>query len=348
MATEEALLSEPLGYRARVEFARTPDGWDLALHHYPGSRADAPPIVLCAGYACNRHFLDFDDRYSLARFLARRGFDVWMLELRGHGLSEPLRRRPSAWTFDEFVRFDVPTALAYVRAQAGKLPVWIGHSMGGMVVYAALGQDSTCGSMADVALAGLITIASPVAFPPVASRMMRGLGQFLLSLPFPERLPQHDVLVALWAIAGWSPGAAAIGMNPANVDPRVFSRALRLFICNVPRTMLRQLAQWSLTGEFTSCDGRIDYRANLHRITTPALIIGGAADRLAPPSTVRFAFDQIRSASKSYREFGLRQGDCADYGHIDLVFGRHAPEEVFATIHQWIERTVGIQPQLPG
>ncbi len=345
MAGQQTLSAAPLGYRARIEFARTPDGWDLALHHYPGSRAGAPPIILCAGYACNRHFLDFDDRYSLARFLARQGLDVWVLELRGHGLSEPVHRRRSAWTFDDFVRFDVPTALAYVCDHAGRPPVWIGHSMGGMVVYAALGQDVSA-TAANVPVAGLITIASPVAFPPVASRMMRGLGQFLLSLPFPERLPQHDVLVALWAVAGWSPGAATIGMNPANVDPRVFSRALRLFICNVPRTMLRQLAQWSLSGEFTSCDGRVDYRANLHRITAPALVIAGAADRLAPPTTVRFAFDHICSAAKSYREFGVQQGDAVDYGHIDLIFGRRAPEEVFAAIVRWIENVIVRQPQL--
>ena len=75
--------------RASIEFARTADDWDLALHHYPGTRTDLPPVILCSGYACNRHFVDFDERYSLARFLARRGFDAWVLELRGHGYSEP-------------------------------------------------------------------------------------------------------------------------------------------------------------------------------------------------------------------------------------------------------------------
>ena len=326
----------PLGYRAHVEFARTADGWDLALHHYAGSRVDLPPVVLCAGYACNRYFFDFDDRYSLARFLARRGCDAWVLELRGHGYSEPATgRRSPTYTFDDLVRFDVPAAVAYVRAQSGgRRPVWIGHSMGGMILYAALGENPAV----QESLAGLVTLAAPVGFPAVASQMMRGLGGLLLMVPLPGRLPQHGVLVALWSVLGWAaPGAVDVGMNPANVDRHAFGQALRLGICNVPRSMLRQLAQWSLTGEFRSADGQTDYRANLPHITTPAFVIAGTVDRLASPEMVRFAYDRLGSARKRYREFAAHNGDTADYGHIDLIFGRQAPEEVFPAVAAWIE-----------
>jgi len=320
--------------RAGIEFARTADGWDLALHHYPGGRRDVPPAILVSGYACNRYFVDFDDRYSLARFLARRGVDAWVLELRGHGQSEVAVGRGRGWTFDDLVRFDVPAAIAHVRAHArGQRPVWIGHSMGGMVAYAALGVDPAVRE----ALAGLVTIASPMGFPAVASPTLRTLGEALLALPLP-RLPQRGVLVALWSVLRWSPGAAQVGMNPANTDLQAFGRALRLFMSNVPPSKLRQLAQWSLTGEFLSCDGIIDYRANLSRIDTSALIIAGAADRLASPEMVRFAYDRIASAAKRYREFGVRSGDSADYGHVDLIFGRRAPEEVFPVIGDWIEQ----------
>jgi pimeloyl-ACP methyl ester carboxylesterase len=327
-----------LGARASIEFARTADGWDLALHHYQGRRDDRPPVILCPGYACNRHFIDFDDRYSLARFLARRGLDAWVLELRGHGYSEPVEpRQGRGWTFDDLVRFDVPTAIVHVRAQcADRRPVWIGHSMGGMVLYAALGQEPAL----QESVSGLVTLATPVAFPAVTSQLMRGLGELLLVLPVPERLPQHGVLTALWSAVGWAPRLAEVGMNPANVDHRAFGEALRRSICNVPRSLLRQLAQWSLSGEFASWDRRVDYRANLGRIRVPALIVAGAADQLAAPTMVRFAYDHISSAQKRYREFAVSRGDSADYGHVDLVFGRRAPEEVFPVIGEWIEHEV--------
>jgi pimeloyl-ACP methyl ester carboxylesterase len=335
--TEAAAASDGVGAlerRASIEFARTPDGWDLALHHYPGRHRDLPPAILVSGYACNRYFMDFDDHYSLARFLARRGIDAWVLELRGHGHSEVAVGRRRGWTFDDLVRFDVPAAITHVRGRAGgRRLVWIGHSMGGMIAYAALGLDPAV----QEALAGFVPMAAPMGFPPVSSQMMRTLGEMFLALPLPQRLPQRGVLVALWSVLRWSPSAAQVGMNPANVDVHVFGRALRLFMSNVPRSKLRQLAQWSLSGEFRSCDGSIDYRANLPRITTPALIIAGAADRLATPEMVRFAHDRISSAQKRYREFGLRSGDSADYGHVDLIFGRRAPDEVFPVISEWIE-----------
>jgi pimeloyl-ACP methyl ester carboxylesterase len=324
--------------RAVVEFARTDDGWDLALHHYAGARADRPPVILCGGYACNRHFMDFDDRYSLARYLARRGYDAWVLELRGRGYSEPASgRRQRGWTFDDLVRFDVPAAVAHVRARAGdRPPVWIGHSMGGMVMYAALGQNPVLGE----SIAGFVTMGSPVAFPPIASSLARTLGGLLLTLPLPRQLPQHGVLVTLWSLASRSPRAAAVGMNPANVDQRVFGKALRRFICDVPRSKLQQFIRWSLTGTFRSGDGAVDYRGNLSRITAPALIIAGTLDRLASPEVVGFAYDRIGSARKQYREFAVRHGDTTDYGHVDLIFGHRAPEEVFPVVSGWIENEI--------
>jgi len=324
-------------HRATVEFARTADGWDLALHHYLGSRDDRPPVILCPGYACNRHFIDFDARYSLARFLARRGLDAWVLELRGHGLSEPAEgHRQRGWTFDDLVRFDVPAAIDHVRHRAdGRCPVWVGHSMGGMIVYAALGQDAAV----QESLAGLVAIATPVAFPPVRAPMARRLGELLMTVPLPRTLPQRWALSGLWGVVGRLQWATAVGMNPANVDRRVIGQLLRRGLCNVPRDMLRQLAQWSLSGEFRSCDGRIDYRANLRHITTAALILAGTLDRLAPPDIARAAYEQLGATRKAYREFGVHTGDSADYGHMDLIFGRRAPEEVFPVISAWIADT---------
>ena len=320
--------------RAAVEFARTADGWDLALHHYHGvpGATPMPPVILCSGYSCNRVFMDFDDRYSLARFLARCGCDTWVLELRGHGNSEFAGEQRTDWTFDDFVELDVPTAVRAVRQHSGRSPVWIGHSMGGLVMYAALGTDAGLGA----SIAGLVTMASPVAFPPLASPWLRGAAQVLAVLPGPRRVPQRGALVALWSALNWVPGALEAGMNPVNVDRQAFGEALRRGLCNVPRSLLHQLADWSLSGELRSSDHRVDYRATLPGITTPALIIAGAADRLAPPAIVRVAHDRISSTRKQYREFGLGQGDSADYGHVDLVFGRRAPEEIFPVIATWI------------
>ena len=162
------------------------------------------------------------------------------------------------------------------------------------------------------------------------------MGEWLSVLPLPRYVPQHGPMVAVWSAL---PSAAVVGANRVNLDQRAFGQALRLFICNIARAKLRQFIHWALSGEFCSCDRSIDYRANLGRVTAPALLIAGAADRFASPDTVRFAYDHLGSEQKEYREFAARLGDTADYGHVDLIFGRHAPEEVFSPVGAWIEAT---------
>lgn len=299
-----------------------------------GACVGRPPVVEALLRAGNLVLLfpsdarDMERPYLTQRYtvLPHRGF------ARGHGCSEPVGRRRPAWTFDDLVFHDVPTAVAHVRSRTRRKPFWVGHSMGGMLMYAALGHvPAVAGSTA-----GPVTIASPAAFPAVASGPVRVLGRLFTYLPVSARLPQHGALVALWWAIGWSPGAERVGMNPRNVDRHAFGKALRRFLCNPPATMVRQLADWSLSGEFRSIDGEVDYRAGLERIVTPARIIAGAADVLASPATVRFAYDHLGSERKRCRQFAQRNGDIADYGHVDLLFGWRAPEEVFPVIADWI------------
>jgi hypothetical protein len=43
----------------------------------------------------------------------------------------------------------------------------------------------------------------------------------------------------------------------------------------------------------------------------------------------------------SYLEFGRRNGHSVDYGHVDLILGRTAPEEVFPPIAAWLSTRAG-------
>ena len=316
-----------------VHFARTADGWRLALHrHRPRRSGSGLPVILCPGYGCNRHFIDYDERYSLARFLAARGFDAWVLELRGRGLSHPMPgcARPWRWTFDDLARVDGPAAIARVAEATGRRVAWVGHSMGGMVLYACLG----CEPGAAALVAAGVTIAAPVAFPTVSATLLARVGQLLLHVPVGDTVPQRWVLGALWHLVGES-DALAVGMNPANVDRREVGRALRRALSDVSRAKLRQLAGWALGGGFNSADGRVDYRAGLARIGTPLLVIAGSADRLASPPVVRPGAEGVRAAE--YREFGRAHGHAVDYGHVDLILGRAAPVEVFPVVARWLD-----------
>ena len=84
---------------------------------------------------------------SLAVYLAERGHDVWVLELRGHGRSTPKptwletvlaqgRNEGGSWSIMKYIDHDLPSAIQYVRNHTHAKKVhWVGHSMGGIVLY---------------------------------------------------------------------------------------------------------------------------------------------------------------------------------------------------------------------
>jgi predicted alpha/beta hydrolase len=331
--------------KARAYGVPTPDGWMLALHRYQPAAPASGAVLLCSGYSCNRHFIDFDERHSLARFLARRGFDAWVVELRGRGMSRPCagNSRPWRWTFDDLAQTDVPCAIRFVQKQVGHRRLcWVGHSMGAMVQYAHLGTAAR-----DEWPAAIVTLASPVVFPAAASALLQRIGNALLALPFFDLVPQRAALGVLWHLVGRT-RALEIGMNPQNIDRRVVGTALRRAIGNPSRLKLQQLARWSADGAFTSHDRAIDYRERLCDVDIPALVVAGGMDRLAPPECVAPAYEQFANSGKRFIVLDRAHGFGNDYGHVDIVLGRNAPDEVFPLLADWIAATLGDCPDGGG
>src|SRR5690349_2969564 len=101
-----------------------------------GAGGTLAPVLLIHGFGQNRYAWHLPSR-SLANHLARAGFDVFNLDLRGHGRSRHFGARRSRG-IDDYVTEDLPSAVEEVYALSGKRPVYlVGHSLGGLVSYAA-------------------------------------------------------------------------------------------------------------------------------------------------------------------------------------------------------------------
>jgi pimeloyl-ACP methyl ester carboxylesterase len=122
-----------------VHFVTTSDGWRLTLACYPrhGAPRTRCPVLLCHGLGANRFTFDLGRAPSLAVYLAHAGFDVWSLELRGHGRSDRPglgSRHRFGWSFDDYLRRDLPAAIAKVLDTTGTPQLHlVGHSMGGIL-----------------------------------------------------------------------------------------------------------------------------------------------------------------------------------------------------------------------
>jgi pimeloyl-ACP methyl ester carboxylesterase len=328
-----------------LHWAKTADGWELPLGRYlpRGERAAREPVILCHGMGANRFNLDLNERYSLARFLASRGFETWVVELRGCGITRrPAKGRQYAHCFDDEVQQDVPALIAKVKEISdAERVLWVGHSKGGMVMYA------WCGLATRTDIAGVATIGSPMRIVPLINpTVLRALTQF-------ENILLLDAVYLGPAVRALAPigktGALRLRYmaTSGNMEPEITGFAMANLIGNVSRKTLRQFSRWRTTGRFTNWDGTVDYGEGLATSPVPFLLIAGGGDILVPPIAVESARDAMVAARGlervRYVLASSSSGFSCDYGHGDLVLGRKAPEEIFPRIAAWL-RDVSTRP----
>lgn len=314
-----------------IHFGTTRDGWRLALIRYrPDKPSAEPPVLLVHGLAANRYNLDFTDDVSLARHLSGRGFDVWLVELRGRGYS--LRPRLFSglrydWSFDDYAERDLPCAAEVIaRATGARRLHLVGFSTGALACYAWLSDPHRA-----VEVASLVSIGGAAYF----ARLGRVLsGRVLRSVRFLRHRWMVRVLAPLSGY--WHPSPLQIIHNPGNLDGAMQRRAMVNLIANFSRNELLQYSHWIQHDVFRALDQHRDYRAELGRITVPALFLAGPRDVLSPPDAVKATFDAVGSRDKQFVLCSRAQGMKVNYGHFDLVIGREAPNEVYPLVGNWL------------
>ncbi len=302
----------------------TDDGAAIALgrYHARGERRYAEPVILCHGLGANRFHLDFDERYSLARHLARVGFETWVLELRGRGLAGA----SGEFTFDDQAEHDVRAAIRTVLSTGAREVLWVGHSKGGLTLYAHLARNPQAPVRAAVALGAPFTFA----VQPGLRLFIRRIEPLLRLKSIPTRR------ITGIAFFGAPPGPMTRYMMRAeNMDPEVVRRALANVPADVSGGVGRQFARWVSTNAFTSYDGSFDYRAPLSEVRLPFLLLAGGKDLLAPPMAVARAKEHLGGPVKLVIA-GTGHGFAEDYGHADLVLGRRAPDEIFPLVETFL------------
>lgn len=320
---------EPPAERAWVE---TADGAFVALHRR--ARDGAPPVVLVHGIASNHRFWDLEEGRSLACHLQQAGYDVWNLDLRGHGdaiRGPDGRRQRAGWTIDDYAVHDLPAAFDRVLAETGASQVhYVGHSLGGMVLAAYLATRD------EWPLASAVVVGSPLDFrdPDVLVAALLGAAPVMNGL---RRLPLGGVARVYGAIGRSGPMKLdALLHNPDLVERSAERRMLRTVVSPLTVGEARQLAL-ARDGEFRSTDGAVVYREALRHVTVPMLFVAGRADHIVSPDRVRAYFDAVGSDDKALVLASRANGMAGDYGHLDLGLGDHVTVDIFPRITAWLD-----------
>ena len=333
-------------------FAYTKDGWKLGVRHLTPPHPDPSklPVVLCHGLGLNGTFWTITDDH-LPEQLVARGYQVFIFDLRGSGNSVKIgleetngrkregpfpERGEDRWNVDETAFQDVPAVLDYVKTATGEDRVnWVGHSLGGMLLFPFLELSPDAGRIANfVGMGSTIVLAeAPQRDMLRANRGLRLLACFVspgrLGRPLKYfRFPGLEHIDAFYYTA-------------SNVDKRTVSRFYGYTLEDTGRSALRQLDPYLEKGHFVSADGKTDYVGLLDRVTLPILLVAGDCDIMSDVPSTRRMYDAIASPDKTLLCFGKREGQRADYGHCDLVWSRYAPKEIFPPLIDWLDKHQG-------
>ncbi|MBC9250633.1 EstX protein [Pseudomonas alcaligenes] len=255
------------------------------------------PVILLHGSFSNRRFWYSPKGIGLGAQLARAGFDVWIAEMRGHGLS-PRNQAYARNRVADYARYDLPAIAAFVCEQTDQVPHWIGHSLGGITLAAALGGQYLDGqTAASVALFGsqISRIYWPLKVPPVE------WGSRLLLKAFDH-------------ISG-----ARLKRGPEDEPIGLALESLR----------------WHrLFGRFG--DEQRDWWAGLADVQVPLLAVTAAGDLQDPAWACRKLAEQFIAAPRQVLCLAKDKGFLGDYGHVEMLVSKEAQAEVWPLVEHWL------------
>lgn len=147
----------------------TNDGVNLTVHRLINNNHSSPmekrPVVLLMhpllGTSVDFMYnspggcaLDPDTQVgnNLAFELGKRGFDVWLGNVRGNIYSSHNFNSKQKWNFslDEIIKFDLPKIIEYIMMVRNVSSInYIGHSQGSLIMFALLSSDTKSNSYID-------------------------------------------------------------------------------------------------------------------------------------------------------------------------------------------------------
>lgn len=255
------------------------------------------------------------------------------------------------WDFDHYLEEDIPIAIEYIKSYTkpkdGKL-LAIGHSMGGILLYAMLSRCGFKGRESE--FAAVVTLASSLDYASSQSSL-----KLLLPLANPADalnvpiVPLGTLMAAAYPLAS-SPPYVLSWLNPHvsakdMMCPELFEKLCLNNFCTIPTKLLLQLSSVFRDGGLRDRYGIFCYKDHIHKGNTPVFALAGDQDLICPPEAVYETVKLIPQHLVSYKLFGKPEGP--HYGHFDIVGGRMVQDEVYPCIVEFLCQHDGISEVWP-
>jgi pimeloyl-ACP methyl ester carboxylesterase len=316
-------------------WAETKDGRKIHIMFFKGEEKKKRnfPVILCHGLGAQGRYWYFDDELSWPKKLNDEGFDVFVPDLRGVGKTGG----PYDFSFEDYI-YDVEAILEKVlKIEGVDKAHWVGHSMGGMVIYLSVSRNPQIQKKLKsfTAISSPYTIWGPWELWKITHKNYENLSQFFKkvdSIPFSTFSYSFsifgDIIYPILKITKLIYLENFV-WNLDNVPRDIRKKAMRYATGPVSTRVLEKFSKVLL--------GYEDFNFSFEKFKVPALFIVGTKDYLASPPTVKLAYSKASSENKKFILAGVGEGFQTDYGHVDITASKLATEEIFSQVLNFIK-----------
>ncbi|MBV8466635.1 MAG: alpha/beta fold hydrolase [Burkholderiales bacterium] len=267
-----------------------------------------PAVLMVHGAIANARTFYSEKGKGLGPWLAARGFDVYIMDLRGRGASLPKLARGARHGQTETIVDDIPLVLGDIARRRGDDVAvhCVGHSWGGVLISSTLARHPAWAKR----VASCAYLATK-----------RRIGVWNLRRIGTIELFWSSLASAMCLVFGYLPALRfGIGADDESVKS------------------LRQSQLWVRSRRWRDSDDGFDYAAALaNGGLPPTLYLAGSKDPvLGHPEDVARFIQESGPHRHHLQLLGTVAGLSREYGHVDMLTHAAAESEVYPFVEAWL------------
>ena len=272
------------------------------------SDKNCPPVLMIHGSIENGKIFYSSSGKGLAPYLAKNGYDVFVVDLRGRGLSTPSIGTHSKHGYAEILREDFHLYINKIKELKGDVPQhWVAHSWGGVLMLAFLARNFKA-----VKIASMILIAT----------------KRTLTVKTLQKVWQMDVM---WGL---------MGRFITRVKGYLPAKEYKFGSDNETRKSHREIGLWIKSKKWIDWNDQFDYIAALRKLKlAPCFYLVGSKDTLlAHPQDAKLFMRETGNQKNEFKIVGKATGHKNDYGHNDIITHEEAPVDVYPLLLSFMKK----------
>ncbi len=272
---------------------------ELAVTRLSKSNIHGLPVILLHGSFSNRRHWLSAEGHGVAAYLVEAGYDVWLPEMRGHGLS-PVNNDFVNNSLDKLIEYDLPAIHNFVAEQTGKDIAWVGEGLGGFLIMSALAVGAIDQS----------TVSSCVYLDEVT--------------PLAPRLNNSKVYSkkALWR---WK--------KPGVIN----GRSLKLGSENESYLIIREFLRWQSSEKHHSPAG-LSLDNAFKNVNVPVMVVARNASSQHGIRNSQWMFDQLLSKPKIFKEYDYSSSSHQDVYEEGGVTLCESATDCWGDVVHWLDK----------